>query len=296
MSDQGDFNMDKLIRAISGDGFIKIVAVSTKELTERARNIHHTLPVATAALGRTMAAASMMGNALKEDGASVTIRVNGGGPLGSIIAVSDQEGYVRGYVQNPGVDLPLNSAGKLDVGAAVGRDGMLSVIRDTGYGEPYRGSTKLISGEIAEDFTVYFAESEHVPTACALGVLVDRQQKVIAAGGYIVQLMPGASDELAEKLEENVKKAGYVTNMLLDGSVEDMIEKVLQGLQPKIFEVQEIGYRCYCSRERTSAAIASIGDDELRDIVTEGKPIEVKCRFCDAVYTFTPEDINALRA
>lgn len=280
---------------MGGDGFIKITAVSTRGITERARGIHHTLPVVTAALGRTMAAAAMMGDALKEEDASVTVRINGAGPIGSIIAVSDSDGCVRGYVQNPMVDLPLKASGKLDVGTAVGQDGMLSVIRDLGYGEPYRGSTRLVSGEIAEDFAQYFAESEQVPTVCALGVLVGREQSVIAAGGYIAQLLPGAPDELIDRLEENVKNAGSVTNMLSDGSAEDMIKKVLSGFSPEIMERHEISYKCYCSRERTAEAIASIGRKELDDIISEGKPIEVTCRFCDAVYTFTPEELADMR-
>lgn len=287
--------MDELVRAIAGDGFIKIAAVSTCGITERAREIHHTLPVVTAALGRTMAAAAMMGDALKEDGASVTVRINGGGPIGSIIAVSDSDGCVRGYVQNPTVDIPLKASGKLDVGTAVGQDGMLSVIRDLGYGEPYRGSTRLISGEIAEDFAQYFSESEQIPTVCALGVLVGRDQSVLAAGGYIAQLLPGAPDELIDRLEENVRKAGAVTNMLTEGSAEDMIKKVLYGFSPEILEKHEISYKCYCSRERTAEAIASIGKAELDDIIAEGKPIEVTCRFCDAAYTFTTEEIAKMR-
>lgn len=287
--------MDTLVRAMAGNGFIKIVAVNTKEMTERARNIHQTLPVVTAALGRTMAATSMMGNAMKEDNASITVRINGGGPIGSIITVSDASGCVRGYVQNPAVEMPLNASGKLDVGSAVGHSGMLSVIRDLGFGEPYRGSTRLVSGEIAEDFAQYFVESEQIPTVCALGVLVGRDQAVLAAGGYIAQLLPGASEDIVQRLEASVQQAGYVTDMLLNGTPEDMIKKVLKDFAPEILEKQEINYKCYCSREKTSSAIASIGADELADIISEGETIEVKCRFCDATYTFTPEDLIALR-
>ena len=186
---------DQLIRAISKDGLVKAVAVSTRDLTERARQIHKTLPVATAALGRTLAAASMMGNALKEDGASVTLQIKGGGPLGTILAVSDNQGNVRGTVDNPAVDLPLRPDGKLDVGAAVGRDGTLTVIRDLNMKEPYVGSVGLLGGEIAEDLAAYFVESEQIPTACGLGVLVDRDQSVLTAGGYLIQLLPGAGED-----------------------------------------------------------------------------------------------------
>ncbi len=287
--------MDEIVRGIAGNGFIKITAINSREMTERARNIHMTLPVVTAALGRTMAAAAMLGNAMKEDGSSLTVRINGGGPIGSIIVVSDEFGNVRGYVTNPNVDLPLNPAGKLDVGGAVGRDGLLTVIRDLGFGEPVRGSTVLKSGEIAEDFAQYFAESEQVPTACALGVLVGRDQSVIAAGGYIAQLMPGAPDELIDRLEDNIRKAGSATEMLMRGTAWEMAEKVLEGLSPEFLERDEVEYRCYCSREKVASAISGIGDDDLEDIEKSGESIEVKCRFCDAVYNFTPEEVKALR-
>ena len=192
---------DQLIRAISSDGRVKAVAVSTRDLTERARQIHKTLPVATAALGRALAAASMMGNALKEDGASVTLQIKGGGPLGTLLAVSDNQGNVRGTVDDPQVDLPLRPDGKLDVGAAVGQDGTLTVIRDLNMKEPYVGSVGLLGGEIAEDLAAYFVESEQIPTACGLGVLVDRDQSVLAAGGYLIQLLPGAGEDTIAKVE-----------------------------------------------------------------------------------------------
>lgn len=282
--------MDYLLRAISRDGLVKLTAVTTREMTERMRNIHKTLPVVTAAVGRTMAATAMMGNALKKDGASLTSRINGGGPVGTIMVTSDEKGNVRAYVQNPQVDLPLKPNGKLDVGGAVGTDGMLTVIRDLGSGEPYSGSTELVSGEIAEDFTRYFFESDQVPTACALGVLVDRDQSVIAAGGYIVQLMPGASNATAARLEESVQKAGPVTGMLRDISLEDMIYRVMDGFEPEILERDEIEYKCYCSREKVYDAIAGIDPKDIAEMLREDKRIEVKCRFCDAVYTFTEAD------
>ena len=284
--------MDRLLRGISADGKVKITAVTTRDLTERARIIHSTLPVVTAALGRTMAAVSMMGNALKKEGSSITARINGGGPVGTILVTSDEKGNVRGYVQNPQVDLPLKANGKLDVGGAVGTDGMLTVMRDLGSGEPYNGSVELVSGEIAEDFTRYFFESDQVPTACALGVLVDRDQSVIAAGGYIVQLMPGAEDETAEKLERSVQRAGAVTKMLQNGTLEELIYKVLDGFDPIILEEDAVTYKCYCSRGKIRNAIAGIDRNELRSMLEEDKSIEVKCQYCGEVYTFTETDFE----
>jgi len=257
--------MDKLVRGIAGDGFIKIAAVSTKELTEHARQMHKTLPVATAALGRTLAAASIIGNTLKSEDASVTVRINGGGPLGSIVVVSDHLGNVRGYVQNAQVDLPLKANGKLDVGGAVGTDGMLTVIKDLNMKEPYIGSTQLVSGEIAEDMTAYLVESEQCPSACALGVLIDRDQSVLAAGGYIIQLLPGAPDSLAEELEGVIRAVGAVTGMLVEGgTAEDVVNIVLGPFQPHILEKTPIEYKCYCSREKVIGALLSIGAEELQ--------------------------------
>ena len=287
--------MGRLIRALSADGYVKITAVDLKDAVERARTIHRTLPVVTAALGRTMCAASMMGNALKSEGDSLTVRINGGGPIGTIMVVSDEHGNVRGYAQNPEVDLPLRPDGKLPVGAAVGTDGMLTVIRDLGFGEPVSGSTGLVSGEIAEDFARYFVESEQVPTACALGVLVDRDQSVIAAGGYIAQLLPGAGEEHAIALENNVAAAGAVTTQLRTGSLEDIVYRILQGFDPTILEEDEVGYKCYCSRERVLSALSGVSDEELDEMLREDGQIEVKCRFCDEVYTFTPDDAEELK-
>ena len=288
--------MDEIVRGMACDGNVKIAAVSTRALTERARQIHRTLPVATAALGRTMAAASILGNALKGDRDSLTVRINGGGPIGSILVVSDSSGNVRGYVQNPQVDLPLRSDGKLDVGGAVGKDGMLTVIRDLGLKEPYVGSTQLVSGEIAEDFAAYFVESDQQPSACALGVLVDQDQSVLAAGGYVIQLLPGAPAEIPELLEKRIAACGAVTAMLRTGSAEQMILKLLDGLKPQILEHSPVAYKCYCSREKVTAAMAGIGEEELQDMVRAGKDIEVTCQFCDQVYRFTPEEIQAIHS
>ena len=288
---------DQLIRAISTDGLIKVSAVSTRELTERARQIHKTLPVATAALGRLLAGASMMGNALKEEAASLTLQVKGGGPLGALLAVSDHEGNVRGTVEHPAVDLPLREDGKLDVGAAVGNQGTLSVIRDLRMKEPYVGSIDLLWGEIAEDIALYFVESEQIPTACALGVLVDRDQSVLAAGGYLLQLLPGADDEAAAGLEASLRAAGAVTELLkTDPDPESLLRRALPGLELKILEKRPIAYRCDCSRERMERALLSLGRAELEAMIAEQGGAELTCRFCDHIQRFTKEDLEALLA
>ena len=287
--------MDTLIRVMAGEGNVKLTAVTTKELTERARKIHGCTAVVTAALGRTLAATSMIGNAMKEEKASVTVRINGGGDAGSIIAVSDSEGNVRGYVQNPRAWLEPRPNGKLDVGGIVGTQGAITVMRDFGYGEPYIGSTGLISGEIAEDFTRYFAESEQTPTAVALGVLVSKADgSVLTAGGYIVQLLPGADPSYAEVLEKNIAKAGSVTSILMaNGTPDALAEAVLEGLEPEILQRQEITYKCYCDRKRVLGAVASLGEEELLDMEREGKTVEVRCQFCDQIYRFEPSELRA---
>lgn len=287
--------MDKLVRAISSDGLVQAVAVSTREMTERARNIHTTLPVATAALGRALAAASMMGNALKGDEASLTLQIKGGGPLGTILAVSDAAGNVRGYVQEPHVDLPLRPDGKLDVGSAVGSDGSLTVIKDLGMKEPYIGTVQLLGGEIAEDLAAYFVESEQIPTACALGVLVERDQSVKAAGGYIIQLLPGATEDTIVKVEGGVMAAGAVTGLLeKNDDPEAMLREVLSDFEIEILETSPVEYRCYCSRERVERALISLGKDELNQILQEQGGCELTCQFCDTVHRFTADELRAL--
>ena len=286
---------DQLIRAISSDGRVKAVAVSTRDLTERARQIHKTLPVATAALGRALAAASMMGNALKEDGASVTLQIKGGGPLGTLLAVSDNQGNVRGTVDDPQVDLPLWPDGKLDVGAAVGQDGTLTVIRDLNMKEPYVGSVGLLGGEIAEDLAAYFVESEQIPTACGLGVLVDRDQSVLAAGGYLIQLLPGAGEDTIAKVEGSLMAAGAVTGLLRDDpDPEAMLRRALSDFDLEILEKSPIEYRCYCSRERMERALISLGAEELQSMIDEQGSADLTCRFCDNVQHFSREDLEAM--
>ena len=286
---------DQLIRAISKDGHIKATAVSTRALTERARQIHKALPVATAALGRTLAAVSMMGNALKEDGASVTLQIKGGGPLGTLLAVSDNQGNVRGTVDNPVVDLPLRPDGKLDVGAAVGHEGTLTVIRDLNMKEPYVGSVSLLGGEIAEDLAAYFVESEQIPTACGLGVLVDRDQSVLAAGGYLIQLLPGAGEDVIAKVEGSLMAAGPVTGLLRnDPDPEAMLRHALSDFDLEILERSPIEYRCYCSRDRMERALISLGAEELQSMIDEQGSADLTCRFCDNVQHFSREDLEAL--
>ena len=286
---------DCLVRAISKDGFVNAVAVYTRGLTERARQIHHTSPVATAALGRALAACSMMGNALKDNGASVTMQIKGDGPLGTILTVSDSEGNVRGYVQNPAVDLALREDGKLDVGTAVGHSGTLTVIKDLNMREPYVGTVDLLGGEIAEDVAGYFVESEQIPTACALGVLVDRDQSVKAAGGYLIQLMPGAGEDVITKVEGGIMAAGPVSALLdKNDDPEQLLRDVMSDFDLKILETCPVSYKCYCSRERVERALISLGRDELEQMLAEQGGCQLTCQFCDAVYDFSAEDLKGL--
>lgn len=286
---------DHIVRAMTADGFVKAMAISSTAMVERARNIHHTTPTATAALGRVLTAASMMGNLQKVENGALTLQIKGGGPLGTILATSDATGNVRGYVHNPSITLLEKYAGKLDVGAAVGTDGMLTVIRDLQMKEPYVGSIALVSGEIADDVTAYFAQSEQTPTACALGVLIDTDQSVKVAGGYLIQLLPGAPDEVIDRLEAGIQKAGAVTPMLSEGlSPEDILRRVMADFELNFLETTPVEYRCYCSRERVTATLITIGRKDLQELVEENKPIRIECQFCDTVYEFSPQEIQAL--
>ena len=286
--------MDKIIRATAADGFIKMAVITARDTVEHARQIHRCSPTASAALGRTLCAASLLGESMKEEKATLTIRINGGGPIGSVVAVSDSEGCVRGYVENPAADPPRRSDGKLNVGAAVGCDGMLTVSRDIGLREPYIGSTELRSGEIAEDLTAYLLESEQVPSACALGVLVDKDRSIRAAGGFIVQLMPGADDELIGKLEENIFLMDQLTTILDEDGPDSVFSQVLKGLEYHLVGEAPVGYRCYCSRERVSEALSCIEREELQEMIDAGETVEISCQFCDARYAFSPEALRAL--
>ena len=286
---------DEIVRAITGDGLVKAVAITGRDMVERARNIHTTLPVATAALGRTMLGASMMGDMLKEQNGSLTLQIKGGGPLGTILAVADCDGNVRGYVQNPHVELMEIEPGKLNVGAAVGETGTLTVIKDIGLKEPYVGSIGMFTGEIADDLAMYFVESEQIPTACALGVLVGTDQSVTSAGGYIIQLLPGATEEIITQIEAGVRKLGPVSRALEGGmDAESLIKAVLEDFEVTILEKRPVEYRCYCSEERVTRALISMGREELTDLIEEQGEADLTCQFCDEVYDFSGEELQAL--
>ena len=286
---------DYIVRAITSDGWVKAMAITSTAMVETARQMHKTTPTATAALGRVLTVTSMMGNLQKVENGALTLQFKGGGPLGTILATSDAEGNVRGYVHNPSISLLEKYAGKLDVGAAVGTDGMLTVIRDLQMKEPYIGSVELVTGEIADDVTAYFAQSEQTPTACALGVLVDIDQSVKVAGGYLIQLLPGAPDDVIMKIETGIACAGAVTPMLESGmSPEEILKKVLCEFELELFAREAVEYRCYCSRERVEKTLITVGKKELQEIVDEGKDITIECQFCDTVYKFTPKDVQNL--
>ena len=286
---------DYLVRGMTMDGFVKVVAIRSTEMVRRGAAIHNTTPNATAAFGRALTAASMMGNMQKVENGSMTMQIRGGGPIGTITVVSDPQGNVRGCMTEPHVPLVEKYAGKLDVGATVGTDGTITVIRDLQMKEPYIGSTELVSGEIGDDVTAYFVQSEQTPTACALGVLVDRNLSVKVAGGYLVQLLPGAPDEVIDTLERGIQRSGAVTTMLEQGMTpEDILGQVCGELGVVFMETEEVGYKCYCSRERVESALISLGKKELEEIRDEGKTFPIECQFCDTIYSFTPDEISEI--
>ncbi len=286
---------DYIVRGMTMDGMVKAVAICSTQMVRRGAQIQKTTPNATAAFGRALTAASMMGNMQKVENGSMTLQIKGGGPIGSITCVADPVGNVRGFVTQPNVPLAEKFPGKLDVGATVGTDGTLTVIRDLQMKEPYIGSTQLVSGEIGDDITAYFANSEQTPTACALGVLIDRDQSVKVAGGYLLQLLPGATEETIGKLEQGIRRAGAVTPMLEQGMTpEDILGQVCGDLGIVFLETQEVSYKCYCSRDRVERALISLGTKELTQIMDEGKDFPVECQFCDTVYRFTPDNIQEI--
>lgn len=286
--------MDTRIRAIAADAAIQITAVTSTQTVERARMIHKTLPTATAALGRVLTICSIMGSQLKVDDGSVTVQFKGNGPLGSVICVSDSQGNVRGYLQNPACDLPLRPDGKLNVGAGIGQ-GYVMVIKDIGLKDPVTGTTVLVNGEIAEDMTQYFAESEQIPSACALGVLVGKDQSVQQAGGYLVQLMPGCKEKDIDRLEQNIRNAGAITKMLERGmDLKQIIQTVLDGFDVEFLEESSFEYRCNCNRDKVTRALISMGRQELTDLMQEKNNIEITCQFCDRIYEFSSEQIQEL--
>lgn len=286
---------DYIVNAITSNGAIRVVAANTTELCNRAQQIHKMSPTAAAALGRTLTAAAIMGSMLKSSEDSLTVQLNGGGPIGKVVAVSDGNANVKGYVGNPLVDLPLNDKGKLDVGGAIGRDGMLGIIRDLGLKEPYIGQVPLVNGEVAEDLTQYYATSEQLPTAVALGVLVDVDYSIKAAGGFILQVLPGAYDEDIDNVEKTVASISSITEMLSNGKKpEDIVEQLLKDYEIEYFENVPAQYQCDCSRERTDRALISIGKEELGKIINEDGKAQITCHFCDNVYEYSKEELQEL--
>ncbi|WP_195983500.1 Hsp33 family molecular chaperone HslO [Clostridium sp. D33t1_170424_F3] len=288
--------MDRMIRCITSNGAIMAAAVDSTYLVATAHQVHNTSPVATAALGRLLTGASIMGSMLKKENATLTLKINGGGPLGSVVAIADSHGNCRGYVEHPEVDLPLKPNGKLDVGRAVGNDGLLGVLRDFGEGQPYMGQVEIISGEIAEDITHYYATSEQIPTVCALGVLVGKEDKnQILAGGLLIQVLPGASEADIDQLEKNISTLEPVTTMLAKGmTIEEMCKTALQGFEMEILDEFQMSYVCTCSKERVRNALITLRPEELRTLADESGKMEAKCQYCNRSYQFTAEELETL--
>ena len=285
---------DYVIRATAGDGQVRAFVATTKNMVETARGMHKTTKVATAALGRTLTATSIMGLMMKNDGDKITVIIKGGGPIGSILATANSKGMVKGYVDNPNVVVEDYPNGKLNVAAAVGTEGTVRVTKDLGLREPYNGSYPIVSGEIAQDLTYYFAVSEQTPSVVALGVLT-KEEEVEHAGGFIGQLMPDAVEETIATLEENVKGLDSITNMLKDGKTpEDILEIVLKGLNPQILDKCEVGFECECSKERVEGVLISIGKEQLSEIIEEDKQAEIGCQFCNTKYLFNEDELKAI--
>ena len=285
---------DYMVRATAADGMIRAFAATTKNLVEEARARHNMSPVATAALGRLMSATVMMGWELKSETDLITLQIGCAGPIKGLLATADNKGNVKGYVDVPDVMLPANAQGKIDVGGALDQ-GVLSVIRDTGLKEPYVGQTILISGEIAEDLAYYYSASEQIPSSVALGVLMNHDNTVRQAGGYIIQLMPGCSDEMITELEDKLKSLDSMTTMLNAGlTPEDVLEKVLGEFGLEINDKAEAGFYCNCSKEKVAKVLLAVGEDQLKDIIAEDKPIELVCHFCGEKYEFTIDEVKAI--
>lgn len=286
---------DYIVRAVTKNGAVRVFCAVTTNTVNEAYKMHKTSPVATAALGRLLTASAMMGAMLKSENETITLQLVGDGPIGRVLAVSDSNSNVKGYVTNPLVDLPKNSKGKLDVGGAVGKDGYLVVTKDMGLKEPYIGKTPLVSGEVGDDLTKYFAVSEQTPSVVGLGVLVDIDYSVKEAGGFIIQVMPEATEEDISLLEENIKLVTSVTDMLSDGLLpENILEILLRGFEFEITQKRDTKYFCNCSRERVERALISIGEKELTDIIENDKKAQLTCHFCDKVYDFSEEELKTL--
>ena len=287
--------MGKLIRCITSEGAIMVSAIDSTDIVAKAEQIHQTSAVVTAALGRLLTAGAMMGNMLKGENNSITLKVDGGGPVGIITVSADYHGNVRGYATNPVVEIPLKPNGKLDVSGAVGNDGNLFVIKDLGLKDPYNGFVPLASGEIAEDITSYYATSEQIPTVCALGVLVDKDLTVKKAGGYILQLLPFTEDEIIDKLEENLKVVRPVTALLDEGmDIEDIVRDVLRGFDVEVIYTEEVAYKCKCSKEKVEATLKGLGEKELNEILETQPQIDVCCNFCNTTYSYTRSDVEKI--
>lgn len=289
--------MGKLIRCITSDGLVMATALDSTDIVAKAEQLHKTSAVMTAALGRLLTATSMMGNALKGENNTITVKIDGDGPAGALIAVADSKGDVRGYAVNPVVEIPTKENGKLDVCGAVGTQGTLYVIKDLGLKEPYNGFVPLSTGEIAEDIAAYYAISEQIPTVCALGVLVNPDLTVRVAGGYIIQLLPAAHgyDEVITKLENNIKAMKSVTTLLEEGkSIEEIVKIALKGFEVEVLEEEQVAYKCNCSRQRFERALKSISKEELSQMAEEMESAETVCQFCNKVYTFTKDELKGL--
>ena len=287
--------MGKIVRTISADASVVASAIDGTDIVAEIEKIHQTSAVVTAALGRLSIAASLIGNGLKGENDTITVRMNGKGLTGTLLAVSDSRGNVKAYVNNPVVEIPLNQFGKLDVKGAVGTDGLLSVIKDLGLKEPFVGQVSIVSGEIAEDIANYYAVSEQIPTVCGLGVLVNPDLTVKKAGGYLIQLLPFAPESCIDKLEENIKNLPSVTQMLSEGlSAEDIALKVLEGLDPNVLDESKAAYKCDCSKKRVERALISIGKKELEEMIEEQEKTEVSCHFCNKKYVFEKEEMKSL--
>lgn len=283
-----------ITRAMTKCGNARVIIINSKEMVNDAIKYHNLSPTAAAALGRTLTATSMMGVMLKNKTDSITVTFNGDGVCGKVLAVSDYYGNTKGYVQNPQADLPLNSKGKLDVAGAIGK-GTLYIVRDEGTGEPYVGTTPIVSGEVAEDITEYFARSEQIPTVCALGVLIGKDYSCLSAGGYMIQLLPGAEDSFIDKIEQRITEIPPVSTLFSTGRTNaEYLKDILGDIEFDIFDEADVSYHCDCSRKRVEKALVSLGEKELSEMVNDGKSIDVSCQFCDKVYTFTPEDLKNL--
>ncbi|MDO4408699.1 MAG: Hsp33 family molecular chaperone HslO [Eubacteriales bacterium] len=285
---------DYMIRAVAADAQIRAFAITSRDLTEKARQAHNTSPIATAALGRAMSGALMMADMLKGPRDLLTIQIDGDGPMQGLVVTADNQGHVKGYVKNPHVILDPNAQGHLNVGGAIGQ-GTLTVIRDMNLKDPYIGQIPLVTGEIAEDLTAYYAQSEQIPSAVGLGVLMNKENTVRRAGGFVVQLMPFAEDEVISRLEENIRKISSVTSILEEESTpEHLLDVVLEGFKPEVTSREDVRFYCNCTKERFSRGLILLGTEELENIISEGKDIELRCQFCNSAYTFTTEEVKKL--